>query len=90
MVGIPAYKILGDDKLPVEQDIKELKGSKTTSKLFNEKSPSKLYEFYIRKCNLLKSLYEGDSLDFLDVSLHKRCKNIEHATRELILKCELQ
>lgn len=88
MLGIPAYVVLGDKEKPTEKIIQELGESKATLKLFREKNVSELYEFYIRKCNLLKSLYYGESLYGIKISLYQRCKNIEHATRELIKKCE--
>lgn len=88
MIGMPAHEIIGGPKKPKEETIKKLSGAKISPKIFEEKQPTELYEFYIRKCNLLKSLYNGNSLEGLRISLQQRCRNIGHATRLLVVKCE--
>ena len=88
LLGIPAYKVLGESKRPKEENIKELNRSNTKINLYEKKTAAELYEFYIRKCNLLKALSTGNSLVTANISLHGRCKNIDHATRFLIKKCE--
>jgi len=87
MIGLPAYKILGDNKHPIEKNIEELNKSSANRNLFKQKKPSELYEFYIRKCNLLKSLSKGEALTSSKISLQRRCKNISFATEFLIIKC---
>ena len=83
-IGLPAYEIFGN-KNPTEKTIQELNGSSTTYKIFMGKTPSELYEFYIRKCRLLKSLSVADALISSNTSLQRRCKNIVHATKSLII-----
>ena len=83
-IGLPAYEILGD-KNPTEKTIQELNKSSITYKIFMGKTPSELYEFYIRKCRLLKSLSVADALISSNTSLQRRCKNIVHATKSLII-----
>jgi len=90
MIGIPAYIILGDTKVPKENSIKEMDKSSAKYKLFEDKTPSELYEFYIRKCKTLKSLSDNQSLNSVNISLQKRCKNIGYATKSLIIKCQSQ
>ena len=85
-IGLPAYEILGD-KNPTEKTIQELNKSSTTYKIFIKKTPPELYEFYIRKCRLLKALSVADALISSNISLQKRCKNIVHATKSLIINC---
>jgi hypothetical protein len=87
MLGLPAYEILGDNKHPREEKIEELDKSSSKRSLFENKKPSELYEFYIRKCNLLKSLSTGGALTSSKVSLQSRCRNINYATKILIAKC---
>jgi hypothetical protein len=87
-LGIPAYKVFKESNIPKEKDIKELENTKATKKLFKSKNTSELYEFYIRKCNLIKALYNASSLEISSIKLHLRCQNIENATRELIIKLE--
>jgi len=86
-IGKPAHVIIGDDKAPLNQDIIELDKSSTPKSLFEKKNPSELYEFYIRKCRLLKALTDGNGLTTTRVSLQQRCKNIRLATTILIRKC---
>jgi hypothetical protein len=45
---------------------------------------AELYDFYIRKVKLLKSLQEGKALMTANVSLSARSQNINFATRALI------
>jgi hypothetical protein len=85
-IGLPAYEILGD-KNPTEKTIQELNKSSTTYKIFMGKIPSELYEFYIRKCRLLKSLGVAGALISSNTSLQRRCTNIVHATKSLIINC---
>lgn len=80
-VATPAYVLFGDNDAPQENDLKDMNKS-SFSKLQGKKS-SELYEFYIRKCNIIKNLYLGEALSMPRISLQKRCKNIEHATRIL-------
>jgi hypothetical protein len=86
-IGIPANIIFNDKNLPNESSIESMDKIKVSSNTFETKTASELYEFYIRKCKLLKSLYKSNSLSILSVNLHSRCKNIELATRILIVKC---
>lgn len=81
-IGLPAYVIFGDKNNPDEEKLKEL--NQLSYKKLQKKTSAELYEFYIRKCNLIKSLYAADSLELERISLHRRCKNIEHATLILI------
>jgi len=77
-LGIPAYVIFADNDIPNENDIKRMDNS-NYSKLQDKKS-SELYEFYVRKCNIIKNLYLGNALTMPRLSIYKRCKNIEYAT----------
>ncbi len=81
-VGVPARIVFGDKNAPNEESIDQLDNA--TIKVMKSKSSSELYEFYIRKCTIIRSLYNSNSLDMPRISLQKRCKNIEHATRILI------
>lgn len=81
-IGIPAHVIFGDNNQPNEE--KMLEFDQLSYKKLQEKTSAELYEFYVRKCNLIKSLYAADSLELKRLSLHRRCKNIEHATMILI------
>lgn len=86
-IGTPANIIFNDKSLPKESSIDSMDKIKTSKNTFTTKTASELYEFYIRKCNLLKSLYNSNSLSISSVNLQSRCKNIELATRILIAKC---
>jgi len=81
-IGIPASKIFAEQP-PKEEDFKEMEQVKQPIGFYNKKTASELYEFYIRKCNLLKSLYRSNSLGIPSVKLYARCRNIEFATRAL-------
>lgn len=86
-LGIPAYKILDNNSSqPQESTIQEMDRSKNSRAFFEKKSPSELYEFYIRKCSLLKSLCNSSSLAIRSIRLGARLKNIEFATSALITK----
>lgn len=87
-LGVPAYRIFGSVQYPNEDTIQKLDKGNIPYKNFQEKKPSELYEFYIRKCTLLKSLYAANSLILPNVKLSARCKNIEYATRALIIMFE--
>jgi hypothetical protein len=86
-IGKPAHVILGDDKAPSDEDIVKLDKSSARKGLYENKTPSELYEFYIRKCRLLEALNAGNGLTATRVSLQQRCKNIRLATTILIRKC---
>ena len=83
-IGVPASTIFSENP-PKEEVFKEMEQVKQPISFYNKKTASELYEFYIRKCNLLKSLYRSDSLGISSVKLDARCKNIEFATRALII-----
>jgi len=85
-IGKPAYKIFGDDSAPVEENIIALGKSSARKELFEKKTSSELYEFYIRKCRLLKALTDGNGLTKIKVSLQQRCRNIRLATTILTRK----
>jgi hypothetical protein len=87
-IGTPAYKILRDEKAPLNKDIQELDNSSASKSLFEKKAPSELYEFYIRKCLLLRALHEGSGLTATKISLQKRCQNVRLSTSLLIKKIQ--
>jgi len=87
-LGVPAYHVLGDMKSPKEADISEMDKAKATKKLFDKKQPSELYEFYIRKCLLLRALCDSNSINDTHIRIAQRCRNIGYATYYLIVKCE--
>jgi hypothetical protein len=81
-LGIPAYKIFNEEKLPNEEEINNM--YTYSFEFLQKKDSAELYEFYIRKCNLIKSLCLAKSLNIKRISLYKRCKHIEHGTKILI------
>jgi len=94
--GVPAEMIFGDKDKGSEKAYDDLTkkdeqgGTEINSQtsIFQGKKASELYEFYIRKCNMLKSLCEANSLDIPQIRLKIRCGNIAAATRELIIMLE--
>jgi len=86
--GVPACVVFDESSQPKEKNISGLSGSKSSLSLFEMKSASELFEFYNRKCQLVKSLCNSDSLNLKSVSLGYRIRNIEYATRTIIKKLE--
>ena len=87
-IGVPAKTVFGDKDFPKEKDLEQIdeeaeKGNNGWEAFFEQKTSSELYEFYIRKCNLLKSLYNANALSMSQIRLTARCNNIATATRIL-------
>jgi len=66
--------------------VKVLEKPKLTNRFsdYLNRPQGELYEFYIRKVKLLKSLQKGNALTTASVSLTARSQNINFATRALI------
>jgi len=89
LTDVSIHKVLKDKERSTEKQIEEVGKGKPAFKKYLQKTPSALYEFYIRKARLLKALHEGEALLSVKVSLNQRCRNLEYATRALIGKLEL-
>lgn len=87
-IGVPAKDIFKENKIPKEDVISEMGKSGKTYNFYEKKTASELFEFYSRKCVVLKSLYLSDALSISSVKLVDRVKNIEYATKALIVKLE--
>lgn len=59
--------------------------SKNPKNYYALKSKSELYEFYIRKCNILKAI-SADDMSYVNVKYTARLKHINYATQCLIEK----
>lgn len=86
--GVPACVVFDESSHPKEKNISELSSSKSRLSQFEMRSASELFEFYNRKCQLVKSLYNSSSLNLKSISLELRIRNIEYSTRTIIKKLE--
>jgi len=76
--------LFGDKACPSEEALSDMDKSDTSKKLFESKTDSELYEFYVRKCRVLAKLGEAESVHNANIQLKRRIKNIEQATWALI------
>ncbi len=85
-LGVSSFEVLGDDRLPKEEDLSALDKSSNSLEYFSNRTRSELYEFYIRKTRLLSKLAQSGSICSVNVGLTTRVRNVEYATRFLARK----
>ena len=83
-IGLPVEDVFDKNQYSSKVQMLEMAKPKNRFADYLNRSPAELYEFYIRKVKLLKSLQEGNALSTANVSLIARSQNINFATRSLI------